>query len=86
MERILDVRGETARDRRFYLVKWEGFDGGRMEESTWEPAEGLAEFASKAADDFWEEHPNLDRSERHEVPGEWREVPAVRRRTELYRK
>jgi len=72
VERILDVRGEAARGRRFYLVKWEGFDGDRMEESTWEPAEGLAEFASKAVDDFWEEHPDLDRSERHEVPGEWR--------------
>ena len=38
VERILDVRGEAARGRRFYLSKWEGFDGNRTEESTWEPA------------------------------------------------
>eukprot|EP01050_Picozoa_sp_SAG11_P018160 SAG11_NODE_2702_length_3076_cov_2.881088_2_plen_140_part_00 len=55
VERILDVRGEPERGCRFYLVKWEGYDGDPMEESTWEPAEALAEFAAGAVDDFWEE-------------------------------
>ena len=56
--------------RRFYLVKWWGFDGDPMEESTWEPAEELVEGVVGAIDDFWVAHPELDRSRPWEVPGE----------------
>jgi hypothetical protein len=52
VELILDVRGVPERGRRFYLVKWRGFDGDPMEESTWETAEDLAETAAGAVDDF----------------------------------
>eukprot|EP01050_Picozoa_sp_SAG11_P049760 SAG11_NODE_27363_length_334_cov_1.435897_1_plen_67_part_10 len=46
VEMILDVRGVPERGRRFYLVKWRGFDGDPMEESTWETAEDPAETAA----------------------------------------
>ena len=58
----MDVRGVPERGRRFYLVKWWGFDGDPIQESIWEPAEELAEAAAGAIDDFWATHPKLDRS------------------------
>jgi hypothetical protein len=49
---VLDVRGRPLGGERFYLVKWKGFDGNAMEESTWEPAASLAETAVGAINDF----------------------------------
>eukprot|EP01050_Picozoa_sp_SAG11_P025622 SAG11_NODE_5846_length_1449_cov_4.767407_1_plen_224_part_00 len=66
------MRGVPERGRRFYLVKWRGFDGDPMEESTWETAEDLAETAAGAVDDFWAAHRELDRCRPREVPGEHR--------------
>jgi hypothetical protein len=67
VELILDVRGAPERGRRFYLVKWMGFDGDPMEESTWETAEDLAKTAAGVVDDFWAAHPELDRYRPREV-------------------
>eukprot|EP01052_Picozoa_sp_SAG31_P037990 SAG31_NODE_4994_length_2813_cov_1.546593_1_plen_134_part_00 len=58
--------------KRYYLVKWLGYDGDPMEESTWETAEDLAETAANALDDFWTAHPELDRGRPREVLGEFR--------------
>ena len=48
------MRGQAERGRRYYLVKWVGYDGELLEESTWEPAESLTDTASSAVDDFWD--------------------------------
>eukprot|EP01052_Picozoa_sp_SAG31_P011092 SAG31_NODE_621_length_13502_cov_18.057002_5_plen_845_part_00 len=72
IEKIVDARGSPERGQRFYLVKLTGYDGDVMEETTWEPAEGIMETAPDAVDDFWERNPQLDRSEPREVPGEHR--------------
>jgi hypothetical protein len=61
VELTLDVRGAPEWGRRFYLVKWLGFNGDPKEESIWEPAESLVEVAVGAIDDFWVAHPELDR-------------------------
>ena len=37
VEKIMEVRGPPETGRRFYLVKWLGYDGDPEEESTWEP-------------------------------------------------
>jgi hypothetical protein len=49
---VVDVRSRPLVGERFYLVKWKGFDGDMMEESTWEPAASLAETALGTIDDF----------------------------------
>eukprot|EP01050_Picozoa_sp_SAG11_P008468 SAG11_NODE_749_length_7363_cov_12.270099_3_plen_106_part_00 len=48
VERILAVRGPAEIGRRLYLVRWLGYDGDEDEESTWEPAEEVAENAAEA--------------------------------------
>ena len=75
VEDILDVRGPPERGRRYFLVKWRGYDGDEMEESTWEPQESLADTwidGSLAVESFWDAHPELDRSKPQEVKGEHR--------------
>eukprot|EP01048_Picozoa_sp_COSAG05_P014115 COSAG05_NODE_1569_length_4530_cov_2.165877_5_plen_159_part_00 len=69
IECIIDVRGAPAVGQRYYLVKWRGYDGDPMEESTWESAEDMAETAASAVDDFWAAHPELDRGQPHEMAG-----------------
>ena len=72
VEEILAVWGPAERGRRYYLVKWAGYDDDPLEESTWEPAESLVDTAAGAIDDFWDAHPDLDRSEEQEEDGEHR--------------
>eukprot|EP01050_Picozoa_sp_SAG11_P005411 SAG11_NODE_381_length_9941_cov_11.761885_12_plen_448_part_01 len=75
VEDILAVRGPPERGERYYLVKWRGYDGDEMEESTWEPQESLENTwieDTMAVEKFWEDHPELDRSEQQEVAGEYR--------------
>ena len=72
VESVIDVRGKPGCNR-FYLVKWPGYDGDPMEESTWETeATVRADGIMSAVDDFWDSRPDLDKSSCCEIDGEHR--------------